>query len=56
MHPNTKQKINVATILVLALMAACISPRAMIQAMVFIALLAVVFGREFVLKKSGILK
>jgi hypothetical protein len=55
MKPN-KQKINIATIILLALTAVSTSPRAISQIIVFITLLTVVFGRDFLLKKLNGLK
>ena len=55
MKTNTK-KINIATIILLALTAVSTSPRAISQIIVFITLLTVVFERDFLLKKLNVLK
>ena len=56
MKTNTKQKINIAAIIALFLIAISTSPNAITQLIVFITLLAVVFGRDFLLEKLNILK
>jgi len=56
MKTNIKQKINIVVIIALALIALSTSPEAITQARVFITLFAVVFGRDFLLKKLSILK
>jgi Na+-translocating ferredoxin:NAD+ oxidoreductase RnfD subunit len=50
-----KQTINIGTIIVLFLIAMVTSPRAGTQIIVFVALLAVIFGRDLLLKKPDIL-
>jgi uncharacterized protein (DUF58 family) len=47
-----KQKINIAAIVALALIAATTSASAFTQMVVFVVLLAVVFGRDVWLQKS----
>jgi len=56
MTMNTKQKINIVTIIALALVAVSTSPKPISQIIVFITLLTVVFARDFLLKKLSILK
>ncbi|HEX7577385.1 MAG TPA: hypothetical protein VF430_05040 [Verrucomicrobiae bacterium] len=51
MKTHTKQTITIATINALFLIAMSTSPKAATQIIVFIALLAVVFGRDMLLKK-----
>ena len=55
-YENQHKKINIATIILLALTAVSTSPRAISQIIVFITLLTVVFGRDFLLKKLNGLK
>jgi len=55
MKTNTKRNINIATIIALFLIAMSTSPKAITQLIVFITLLTVVFGRDFLLKKQSIL-
>lgn len=54
MRTNTKTSINIATIIALFLIAMSTSPKAITQLIVFIALLAVVFGRDLLLKRQSI--
>jgi len=54
MKTTTEQSINIATIIALFLIAMSTSPKAITQLIVFIALLAVVFGRDLLLKKQSI--
>lgn len=51
MKTNTKRNVDIATIIALFLIAVLTSPKAVTQIIVFIALLAVVFGRDLLLKK-----
>jgi Na+-translocating ferredoxin:NAD+ oxidoreductase RnfD subunit len=53
MKIHTKQTINITTIIALFLIAMSLSPKAATQLIVFIALLAVVFGRDLLLKKRN---
>jgi hypothetical protein len=55
MKTNTKRNINIATIITLFLIAMVTSPKAFTQLLVFVALLAVVFGRDLLLKKQNVL-
>ena len=52
MKNNFKQNTNIATVLVLAAMAYIVSPEAGTQLLAFTTLLTVVFGRDFLLRKS----
>jgi hypothetical protein len=56
MKTNKQRNVNIAVIIALALIAAFTSPQAIKQAIVFITLLAVVFGRDLLLKRSSVLK
>ena len=51
MKTNIERRINVMLIIALALIAMSTSPKAMTQLIVFITLLTVVFGRDFLLKR-----
>ena len=51
MKTSIERRINVVTILALALLAICTSPLPIKQLIAFVALLTVVFGRELLLKK-----
>ena len=55
MKTNIKRNVNIATIIALFLIAMSTSPKAITQLIVFITLLTVVFGRDFLLKKQSIL-
>jgi len=47
MKTNIKRNVNIATIIALFLIAMSTSPKAITQLIVFITLLTVVFGREY---------
>ena len=51
MKTKKQQNINIAVIIMLALIAISTDPEATKQAIVFITLLTVVFGRDLLLKK-----
>ena len=55
MKTNLKRNINIATIIALFLIAMSTSRKVITQFIVFITLLTVVFGRDFLLKKQSIL-
>ncbi len=51
MKTNIERRINIAVIIALALIAMSTSPMVIHQLIVFITLVTVVFGRDFLLKK-----
>jgi hypothetical protein len=56
MKTNKERNVNIAVIIVLAVMAMATSPNAATQLIAFIALLTVVFGRDILLKKLSVPK
>lgn len=53
MNTKKQRNVNIATIVVLFLVAYSVSPEPLKQMVVFVSLLAVVFGRDLVLRKLG---
>jgi len=56
MNTNKRSNINIATIIVLALLAISTSPEAITQIIAFVSLLVIVLGRDFLLRRLAVLK
>jgi len=54
MRRSIERRINVVTILALALIAVFTSPKPITQLIAFVTMLSVVFGRDFLLKRPNV--